>query len=391
MHARVEHPVTWPSDAGWQTWWRLQTLELDRTTVGKDGVLDFPDEPDGPDPDTEQIRLTRGEHLRGGARYQLGSSSLPTVRLAAAIAGPPGGRVLAVHGKRTTRRGSVEVDVDGLDVLRRVSSTSGMPTLRWTASFEPDRRGLLDLDVRLRWLRARAEARVVPARDGVGERLVVVVRVRGRGRWRPVVGAFLGLVPSSRVRTELAAAVAAAAERLSLMDTDPTFATLQSRDEEYLARGSALVQERALAVFEPLEHRSLARASERAWKRGYAALPPPEWPPLPDGVYETWEWRESAAMQRVLRARARDRRDVVLGLARWVQEDYRALMAAGPADLPASEDPASGAPSEEDIDLDWLASPWTVYRYGRRQYAREKAAAAPGASAVPAGRGGRLP
>lgn len=363
-------PVTWPSDQGFDAWWRGVVAEA----VGLDG-----DPARAFGADGGQVELVSGEHLRPGAVYRWLAPEGVTGSVAWGIGGRAGRRDLyGEYQEDDDPRRRVELRVDGLDAFGSAHATSTLRHLAAEVSMAPERDGLLDLEVTLDWLLVRLRARVVPAASG--EQLRVSLRVVGRGRWRPVVAPLL--VPLAPfLRHLLTEEVLEAADRLTHLDIDPRGDGAPERELARIRIGAELVRERL--------HEVVRTVDERPWWTGrrahqlreaFAALPavgtgwPPVSPAVAFGQSGRWWDEEQWIFDRVLEAqpwRRRRHEEVDRQVDTWLRTqeemvrytaEQQARLRAAPEDT-LRVDRLTAAELNAWLDLSWLATPWSAVRH----------------------------
>jgi len=363
-------PVTWPSDEGFDVWWRGTVAEA----LGTDG-----DSSEVFGVDGEHVELVSGEHLRPGAIYRWVAPDGVVGSAAWGIGGRPDRRdAYLEYQENDDLRRRVEVRVDGLDACASATATSTLKHLAAEVSFVPEREGLLDLEVTLDWLLVRLNARVVPAETG--EQLRVSLRVVGRGLWRPVVAPLL--VPLGvYLRHLLTEETQEAADRLTHLDIDPRGDGAPERELARIRAGAELIRERLHEVVRTVDARPLwtgRRASHL--REAFAALPavgigwPPVTPAITFGESGRWWDEEQWIFDRVIEARPWRRKrheEVDRQVDSWLrpQEEMVRYIAEKQAELLATPDPAdhlvptTAAELNEWLDLSWLATPWSTVRH----------------------------
>jgi hypothetical protein len=394
----ITAPTRWPDEQLLQRWWREEAAAFDREVAD-----DHPD-----------WLLVRGAAHRPGSRFEL---TQPEARGASAEVEVRGSeddrtvharfRVLADPDREAT------LDLDGLDVCRGgLTSTSRLAHLGWDVRAVPRAEDLLRATVRLDWL--LAEVAVLVRRDvGRGhvgqeapdpDRLEVVLDVRGRGVWRPLVSSVLRVL-SGQVRRELDSEVARVAE---VMAEVAAGLSREERQEAAARRSAAQAATRAqerleadLAWLDLVEERlvaALRRAGaapwgrrRRAWRAELAGLAERTRAELGTGT--TADGLPSAAWltgritiedvereettQLLLHELARGRG--VLGRLPSADDVRRAVglrrdqatRLAAPSEPVTWHEPPAGGPTGgamppgpvERIDLAWLASPRTALRH----------------------------
>lgn len=352
MRWKSEAPVVWPSDEAWLAWLRheLAGFEDDETWE-------------------QDLRLSAGEHLQPGAIYEVLAPGLTVGAAAGGIGGMPGDRTLfAEYREFGHRRRAVTIEAHGLDAPRwlRVESTLAHLGVRCETATDRDR--LLDLQVRLDWLLVRVRARVV--RRGAGETLVVTVRLVGQGVWRPALAPLLTLA-APLIATGVRQGVAAAADRLSHLEEDPSGAGRGRRELEQRRAGAEIFRRRFHEVVDTVDARPWwRRRGATALREAYADLPAvaPHWPRgAGDLLHGTW-WAEEQQLFEFFLATTRRRRDrhrqVDERVDRWIENQERAVESVERAQREAELGDGSIQPelTDEWVDLSWLSSPWSTVR-----------------------------
>ncbi len=387
VRVSVEAPVRWPSESDWRVRWTTALVELEEELeVDADGYVVLPEDPAGPAPDDPRIRLVAGHGLDVGARYVLAWPGVTMLSGAAGIGGVAGRRLVHLSLRNHHHHGSLRVDLDSLDTFTELRAVSDVDHAKGEVVVRPDASTPLVCDIRLDWL--RLELAVEVSGPAGAQRLVASAGLRGRLQWRPVLAPLLA-VGRPLLRRGLQELVDDAARSLGEIADDPATGPLdhaarRRRDVEHAA---ALMRQRATLVASQMAGRPWwQRRRPRRWLAVLAELPDPAWPP--HEVLESWTRRERSLLREY--ARSHRRQDPT-----WVgdelvrQEEARNTASAlttddsaGDAPVGGSEDPVSGSsatppvgpttptPSsdpyrplrDEDLDLRFLASPWTVYR-----------------------------
>ncbi|WP_256841994.1 hypothetical protein [Ornithinimicrobium cryptoxanthini] len=372
-------PVTWPSDQGFDAWWRAMVVEELAGSGDQVGLFDR---------DGEQVRLISGEHLQPGAVYRwVPPEGFSLGGAAYGIGGPPDARELFLEYQEGADAGRrVTVVVDSLDDCRSLTATSSLKHLMAQASFRPERDRLLDVEVKLDWLLVRVRGRVVPA--AVGEQLRVSLRVVGRGLWKPVIAPLL--VPVGIALSHLLAEeTEEAADRLTHLDDDPRGDGAPERELERIRAGAELIRARLHEVVSTVDARSWWTGRRAAHLRAaFDALPAvgPDWPPVTPAVAfgGTGRWwdEEQWIFDRFLEAspwRRKRADEVDRQVDGWLrqQEQMVTHRTLAQAELAAAEDPLgdltgrTGAELNAMLDLSWLATPWSTVRFLVRQASRD--------------------
>ena len=372
-------PVAWPSDQGFDAWWRAKVVEELAGNGDEVGLFDR---------DAEQVRLVSGEHLRPGAVYRWATPEGFTLGgVAYGIGGQPDARELFLEYQESVDAGRrVTVVVDSLDDCRSFSATSSLRHLVAQADFKPERDRLLDVEVKLDWLLVRVSARVVPA--AVGEQLRVALRVVGRGVWKPVIAPLLVPVGVA-LKHLLAEETEEAAERLTHLEEDPRGDGAPERELTRIRAGGELVRARLHEVVSTVEARPWWTGRRAAHLRAeFDALPAvgTAWPPVPPAVAfgGTGRWwdEEQWIFDRFLEADPRRRRraeEVDRQVDGWLRQQEQMVRhrTQAQAELAAAEVPLgdltgrTGAELNAMLDLSWLATPWSTVRFLVRQGSRD--------------------
>lgn len=356
-------PVRWPDRDRIDAAWAKETVEVSETAViDADGLLRIEGEHLPP------IRLAGGSHLAPGAAYRLDDPRLSAVRATARIDGRADARTLVAeyrptHGWLPTAfalgKAPVSVSVDGLDRFRQVRTTSTLPYLAWDATFVPNATEPVTARGRLRWLSVRFVAHVRPSADG--HQLECELRVTGRGLWWPVVGVLLamdgrwGRAGFEEFTQDCARAATDVAEGRGLARPARRDHAAELHRPHQATTISSLRLHRALDEVETLPR---WRQTRRAWTAAYDALPDPWWPePVGDADWRLAERATAATVGTTPRALRRDRIDTLL--------DHELVFRAGPLEQHASLDEPPLPVVDGQLDLRWLRSPLTLWRYLR--------------------------
>lgn len=220
MRLRESAPTRWPAPEQLAAWWREEVGDaLDELVSG---------------PRAAGLLRAAGVGVGPGSRWE---ASHPGQRGASAeveITGVPGDRGLRAAGRLASDPGREAVlDVDGLDVPRRLVSRSSVPHLGWDVVATADPGRLLHARLELDWLLVVVSAAVRPR--GPVDHLEVRLDVRGRGAWRPVLAPLLRR-SAGPVRRELATVVRVAAAAVERRATEPAG---PPRDLDSLAAGAS--------------------------------------------------------------------------------------------------------------------------------------------------------
>lgn len=372
-------PVTWPSDQGFNAWWRAMVVEELAGSGDQVGLFDR---------DSEHVRLVSGEHLRPGAVYRwIPPEGFTLGGAAYGIGGLPDVRELFLEYQEGADAGRrVTIAVDSLEGCRSLTASSTLKHLAAQASFNPERDRLLDVEVKLDWLLVRVSARVVPAE--IGERLRVSLRVVGRGLWKPVIAPLLVPVGVA-LRHLLTEETEEAADRLTHLDDDPRGDGAPERELVRIRAGAELIRGRLHEVVGTVDARPWWRGRRTAHLReAFDALPavgtawPPVTPAVSFGGTGRWWDEEQWIFDRLLEADPRHRRradEVDRQVDRWLQQQEQMVRhrTLAQAELAADEAPLgdftgrTGAELHEMLDLSWLATPWSTVRFLVRQASRD--------------------
>ncbi|WP_154402089.1 hypothetical protein [Ornithinimicrobium cavernae] len=381
MRWTEQTPVTWPSDQGFDAWWRGVTEPMD---TGGEGAGPF-------DLKGGHVQLDAGDHLRPGAIYRWVPPEGAVVGSAAwGIGGPHDRRDLyAEYQEVADPARRVVVRLDGLDACGSMSVTSTLRHLAAEAFFSPRRDRLLDVEITLDWLLVRLRARVVPAESG--EQLRVSLRVVGRGIWKPVIAPLL--VPLGLpLRHVLTHEVEEAADRLTHLDEDPRGDGAPEREMERIRVGAELIRTRLHEVVRTVDARPFwTGRGRRALREAFVALPavgsgwPSVSPAMTFGDSGRW-WDEEKWIFDILvdanpwRRKRHEMVDQQVDL--WLSQQETIIAHHEQAQVAQREagrlnpDPSHPTAAEinEMMDLSWLATPWSTVRYLARQAAKDSPA-----------------
>lgn len=379
-HLTVEAPVRWPSVDDRRTHWNTALAELEQElSIDDDGYVVLHDDPSDGMPDDPRVRLVAGHRLDVGARYVLEWPGITVLSSAVGIGGVPGRRLVHLSLRNHHHSGSLRIDLDSMDSLAELRAVSDVEHVAGEVVVRPDAPAPFECDVRLDWLRCELSAEVVGTGDA--QRLVVSAQVRGRWRWRPVLAPLL-TAGRPLLRRALQEMVEAAARSLTEIADDPLTGPLDEaarrrRDVEHAA---ALMRQRATLVASQVAGRPWwQRRRPRHWVAVLAELAPAAWPP--HEPLESWPRRERGLVREYVRNHRREAPSWV-GDELLRQEEARLAAPSLPVDVAgpgpnhgsATGPPAGGhgAPAppppsyepirDEDLDLSFLASPWTLYR-----------------------------
>lgn len=378
-HLTAEAAVRWPSAEERAIHWATALAELEQELpIDEDGYVVLHDDPSQATPDDPRVRLVAGHRLDVGARYVLEWPGITMLSCAIGIGGVAGRRLVHLSLRNHHHTGSLRVDLDSMDTFTELRAVSDIDHAAGEVVVRPDALTPFECDVRLDWLRCELTAEVVGAGDA--QRLVVSAQVRGRRRWRPVLAPLL-TVGRPLLRRALQEMVDAAARTLTEISDDPVTGPLDEaarrrRDVEHAA---ALMRQRAVLVASQMAGRPWwQRRRPRHWVTVLAELGPAPWPP--HEVLESWPRRERDLLREYVRNHRREEPSWI-GDELVRQEEVRVAAASPGADrtvadagVEAAPAPATGpvaaAPPpptyepirDEDLDLSFLSSPWTLYR-----------------------------
>lgn len=379
VHLTAEAAVRWPSAEEREIHWDTALAELEQElSIDADGYVVLHDDPSEATPDDPLVRLVAGHRLDVGARYVLEWPDITMLSSAVGIGGVPGRRLVHLSLRNHHHSGSLRVDLDSMDAFAELRAVSDIDHAKGEVLVRPDAATPFVCDVRLDWLRCELTAEV--RGDGGAQRLVVSATVRGRWRWRPVLAPLL-TIGRPLLRRGLQEMVNAAARTLTEISDDPVTGPLDEaarrrRDVEHAA---ALMRQRAMLVAEQMAGRPWwQRRRPRHWIAVLTELGPVPWPP--HEMFESWPRRERSLLREYVRNH-RHEQPAWVGDELVRQEETRVKATSSGADgsvpgpesppMPAStvepDDTAPPPPTyeplrDEDLDLSFLASPWTLYR-----------------------------
>lgn len=379
VRVSVEASVRWPSAEERAIHWATALAELEQELpIDEDGYVVLHDDPTQATPDDPRVRLVAGHRLDVGARYVLEWPGITMLSCAIGIGGVAGRRLVRLSLRNHHHSGSLRVDLDSMDTFTELRAVSDIDHAKGEVVVRPDALTPFECDVRLDWLRCELTAEVVGAGDA--QRLVVSAQVRGRRRWRPVLAPLL-TVGRPLLRRALQEMVDAAARTLTEISDDPVTGPLDEaarrrRDVEHAA---ALMRQRATLVASQMAGRPWwQRRRPRHWLAVLTELGPAPWPP--HEMFESWPRRERSLLREYVRNH-RHEPPAWVGDELVRQEETRVKATSSGADgpvpgpddapMPASTVAPGGiappAPTyepirDEDLDLSFLASPWTLYR-----------------------------
>lgn len=367
MRWRAEEATRWPTDQGWDAWWRHELGDPAQRAELVEGVADL---------DGLPLRLTQGEHLRPGAGYEMVAPELTIGAARVDVGGTDGARsVRAEYREFGWRRRGVVMDLEGLDVFDSVTVRSNLRHLGCGARLRRQRDGLLDAELELDWLTVRVQADVL--RRATGESLVVRLRIVGAGVWRPVLAPLLAMA-APLIRRGLLDLVAGAAERLQHLDEDPAGTGSTSRELRQRALGAEIFRRRFHEVVDTVDARPWFRRGSGALLTAYQELPAvsPHWPRGAGNlVFGTWWDEEDWLFQGFLAQRVRRRHrhaEVDRQVGAWLARQQVLLEAGAKARAEAeARDDIPLLLTDEVMDLSWLSSPWSTVR---QMIERERAA-----------------
>lgn len=380
-------PVTWPSQQGWDAWWahQMQT-EFGMGGVGvadSTGVGELDDAAMAQALEANpEIALVAGQHLRPGAIYQwVAPEGFTRARLAGGIGGHPERRsIYAEYQEVANPKRRVEFTLDSLESFHEMSGLSTLKHLGGAFSFRPERDQLLDVEVKLDWLLVRLRARVDPAESG--EQLRVRLQIVGRGLWKPVVASLL--VPLGiPLRNMLTDEVEGVADRLTHLEEDPRGDGAPEREMERIEVGAELIRSRLHEVVSTVDARPFWRGrGKRALQEAFDALPAlgPQWPPVSPAMtfgdsgrwWDEEKWIFDMVLDRDPWRRKRhamvdEQVDFWLAQQRTLIDHREQAQAKHRADQGMRESlqahRATAAELEEMLDLSWLSSPWSAFRF----------------------------
>lgn len=378
--------MTWPTQQGWDEWWRGAVASEMDNLLGPETPSAVPTPRRfGPG---EEVELVAGEHRQPGAIYRWVPPADGLIgSVGWGIGGRPDRRDLYLEYQEVARPDRrVVVRLDGLDACGSVSATSTLKHLAAQASFIPDRDRLLDVEVKLDWLLVRVRARVVPA--PTGEQLRVSLRVVGRGLWKPViapllvpVGVGLGHILTQETQE--------AADRLTHLDADPRGNGAPERELARIQVGAELMRARLHEVVRAVDDRPFWKGrGKNALRQAYNAMPavgtgwPEVSPAVTYGDSGRW-WDEEAWIFDQLIDRdpwRRKRHELVEEeIEAWLAQQKQMVehIATNRAELNHTPDPAVGfagatvAELNALLDTSWLASPWSAVRHLAKQSAAD--------------------
>jgi hypothetical protein len=208
MRIVTSAPTRWPAPEVLGAWWRR------RVGTAVDRLVERPA--------AAGLLRTAGTGASPGSRWEAAHPGQRGASGEVLVTGAPADRRLRAAGRLAADPGREAVlDVDGLDVPRRLETRSRLRYLGWDAVLTADPARLLEARLELDWLLVVASAAVRPR--GGAEHLEVRLVVRGRGRWRPVLVPVLRSVegPLQRRTDALVRAAAAAIERVAVQAPPP--------------------------------------------------------------------------------------------------------------------------------------------------------------------------
>ncbi|GAA2068363.1 hypothetical protein GCM10009821_00120 [Aeromicrobium halocynthiae] len=378
-HLTAEAAVRWPSTEERAIHWATALAELEQELpIDEDGYVVLHDDPSQATPDDPRVRLVAGHRLDMGARYVLEWPGITMLSCAIGIGGVAGRRLVHLSLRNHHHSGSLRVDLDSMDTFTELRAVSDIDHAKGEVVVRPDAPTPFECDVRLDWLRCELTAEVVGAGDA--QRLVVSAQVRGRWRWRPVLAPLL-TIGRPLLRRALQQAVDAAARTLTEISDDPVTGPLDEaarrrRDVEHAA---ALMRQRATLVASQIAGRPWwQRRRPRHWLAVLTELGPAPWPP--HEMFESWPRRERGLLREYVGHHRREDPSWV-GDELVRQEQARVVTRAGGADADGASSglgptpvtttgPGGAVPPpptyepirDEDLDLSFLSSPWTLYR-----------------------------
>lgn len=358
MRFRAERATRWPTDQGWDAWWRQEIGDLE-DEVGPGRLV--------PESGGHELRLVHGVDLQPGAEYEVVAPGLTIGAVAVSIGGTDGARTARVEYRESAgRRRRFVMGCDGLEGFRSVVAHSNLRHLGLDVGLRRQQEGLFDAVIELDWLSVRLRAEVV--RRATGESLLVRMRIVGSGRWRPVLAPLLAMA-APLIRRGLGGAVAGVADRLQHLDEDPAGTGAPTRELRQRGLGAEIFRRRFHEVVDTVDDRPWLRRGRRALLTAYEDLPAvsPHWPPGAGQLtFGTWwgeeEWLFQGFVQR--RVRRRDRHaEVDRQVDDWLRQQERMLEQGA---LARAEVEAQGdrpfVLTDELMDLSWLSSPWSTVR-----------------------------
>lgn len=398
MQWRSETALNWPPDHAWQRAWDLLTSEIEQLTVAADDTVQLPHSDTG----TPPVVLTSGSHLAPGAGYRIAADRLSSGELSAAVEGWQ--RDVRLSWMRYEGAGRADLWLRGLADLVEVRMRSSLAELTGEVVVTPRPEALFHVDGRLPWLEVRC--RIVRAAGG-GDLLTGELEVKGVGLWQPILAPLLAAF-RGRIEESLVSALTAVAETLDALGDDEFQPSVASP----WRIGPAEARHRIRIGMEEVGrrmhglHRSVStlpwwQRGARRWRREHAALPPGTWPAEDLLAHSPWSSVDLEAAQRLAPRRRRrsaeeiDRVVADLGAARlaaFAQMDEIVKEAiAHTRSESRGVDPGRPWPSDQDLDLTWLATPWSTIRKltgvasdaAAQQFVADAVAASPPAS--PAG------
>lgn len=382
-HLTVEAPVRWPSAEDRRTHWDTALAELEQELpIDDDGYVVLHDDPSDAMPDDPRVRLVAGHRFDVGARYVLEWPGITVLSSAVGIGGVPGRRLVHLSLRNHHHSGSLRVDLDSLDTFAELRAVSDIDHVQGEVVVRPDSPTPFECDVRLDWLRCELTAEVVGAPGA--QRLVVSAQVRGRWRWRPALAPLL-TIGRPLLRRALQETVDAAARSLTEIADDPVTGPLDEAARRRLdvEHAAALMRQRATLVASQMAGRPWwQRRRPRHWLAILTELGPAPWPP--HEMFESWPRRERGLLREYVRHHRSEAPSWIgdelvrqekaraaapsLGVDTSVADPHAGpdLDAAGAADIVEGGAQTPQQPyrpiRDEDLDLSFLASPWTLYR-----------------------------
>lgn len=364
MQWGVEAPISWPDDPDWQRAWSEALHELESWDFDSSGQLLSDGSP--------RVVLSQGSHLRSGAVYRIGGNTLTLGEVVASIEGPS--RELRVTCLPSAQDPHERADLTVLDLdrLDEIEVASTLPDMAVRARLTTRPQTLLSCSVDLPWLAVRLSlvAELTPG-QGPGV-LRGELDLAGRGLWWPVLAPFVAAA-SAQIERGLQAVVEGVSETIGMLPSAgiPLSSPLRwSRDpaaaERRIRTGMAELGRRLHAAQESLSGVPWWRRDATRWREAHAALGPGTWPP--DNALFLQEWTaldSSAAAEVADSARWRRRWSIDRVVERALQHQLHSRTAFDEEMRRSAAQRASTArpwPTDDDLDLDWLATPWSTIR-----------------------------